>query len=159
MRRHGGIMLNWSSPVPADCRVVQLLWYCCCFLRMNLLYLHMGSGLPDGAIQPVPVNQYRQPPLSTYNLPNSHYQWPRYGHDTSNIAESLNSAWRNIRTLQPLKMDSIWSYIVKTVHDRKIRPQMVFAIPDVPWKKFQDRVQAQSSHFNVREFDCSCLNF
>jgi hypothetical protein len=110
------------------------------------------------------------------------YPWPRYGHDTSNIAESLNSAWRDIRTLQPLKMmDSIWSYVMKTVHDRRIRPQMGYSIADVPWGKFQERLK-DSQRFrvfesgngiyqvqipdtgykftvNLRELSCTCPNF
>ena len=80
-----------------------------------------------------------------------YYPWPRYGHDTSNIAESLNSSWRSIRTLQPLKMmDAIWSYVMKTVHDRRIRPQKGFAIADVPWAKFQERL-LESQRFRVFE--------
>ncbi|KFX86427.1 hypothetical protein V490_09082, partial [Pseudogymnoascus sp. VKM F-3557] len=79
------------------------------------------------------------------------YPWPRYGHDTSNIAESLNSSWRDIRTLQPLKMmDAIWSTVMKTVHDRKIRPQKGFLIADIPWAKFQERLQ-KSQRYRVFE--------
>jgi hypothetical protein len=111
-----------------------------------------------------------------------YYPWPRYGHDTSNITESLNSSWRDIRTLQPLKMvDAIWSSTMKTVHDRKIRPQKGTAIADTPWTKFLDRLKDSQRYrvfesgngiyqvqipdtgykytVNLQEFECSCTIF
>jgi hypothetical protein len=91
-----------------------------------------------------------------------YFPWPRY------------DAWRDIRT-------SIWSYIMKTVYDRRIRPQMGHAIADIPWNKFQERLK-ESHRFrvfesgnsiyqvqipdtgykftvNLRTFECSCINF
>jgi hypothetical protein len=78
-------------------------------------------------------------------------------------------------------MNAIWSYIMKTVHDRGIRPQKGFPIADIPWAKFQERLK-DSQRFrvfesgngiyqvqipdtgnkftvNLREFICSCPNF
>jgi hypothetical protein len=45
--------------------------------------------------------------------------YSQYGYDTSNIIESLNSAWSDIRNLPPLQiMDSIYSQAMKTVYNR-----------------------------------------
>ena len=47
-------------------------------------------------------------------------------------------------------MDAIWSFLMKTVHDRKIRPQKGTAIADVPWGKFLNRLK-QSHRYQVFE--------
>lgn len=73
------------------------------------------------------------------------FPYPRFGHNTSNIVESLNSAWNPIRSLPPLKMmDTIWSTTMKTIHDRYHRPQQSLQLADVPLSKFKDRLK--SSH-------------
>jgi hypothetical protein len=42
--------------------------------------------------------------------------YPKWGHDTSNIIESLNGSWSEIRHLQPLQlMDAIYSTSMRMV--------------------------------------------
>jgi hypothetical protein len=44
---------------------------------------------------------------------------PRFGHDTSNIVESVNSIWREIRELPPLQLiDGIYQWTLTTFHQR-----------------------------------------
>jgi hypothetical protein len=44
---------------------------------------------------------------------------PRFGHDTSNIVESVNSAWREIRELPPLQLlNGIYQWTLTTFHQR-----------------------------------------
>ena len=38
------------------------------------------------------------------NFAFTRFPWPRFGHDTSNIVESTNLAWRGIRELPPLQL-------------------------------------------------------
>lgn len=90
------------------------------------------------------------------NIP--HYAWaryaflrPRFGHDTSNINESINNAWLDIRRLPPLQMlDNIYATVMKTVHDRFYKPQKFEVIADVLMRKFNERLQA-SRRFRVFE--------
>src|ERR1700710_1917511 len=68
--------------------------------------------------------------------------YPQYGHDTSNIIESLNSAWSDIRDLPPLHMmDAIYSQAMKTVYDRSTICQKLDTIADIPMAKFQGRLK------------------
>jgi hypothetical protein len=47
---------------------------------------------------------------------------PRFGHNTSNIVESLNGSWKDIRSMTPLHMlCSIWSKVMETVANRQKR--------------------------------------
>jgi hypothetical protein len=44
---------------------------------------------------------------------------PRFGHDTSNIVESVNSAWREIRELPPLQLlNGIYQWTLTTFYQR-----------------------------------------
>ena len=66
----------------------------------------------------------------------------RYSHLTSNIVESLNSAWGRIRFLQPLKMmDSIQSITMETFYNQRHRVQQSTVLADVPLAKFKERQQ------------------
>lgn len=68
--------------------------------------------------------------------------YPRYGHDTSNIVESLNSSWSDIRCLPPLQMmDTIYSEAMKTVYYRSTTKQRLETISDIPIAKFQARLK------------------
>jgi hypothetical protein len=81
---------------------------------------------------------------ATYAFPQ-----PRYGHLTSNIVESLNSAWGRIRFLQPLKMmDAIWSTTMETIYNRYHRVQQNTVLADVPLAKFKER-QKTSRRYQV----------
>jgi hypothetical protein len=47
----------------------------------------------------------------------------KWGHDTSNIIESLNSSWSDIRHLPPLQLiDAIYSTIMRMVYHRFKEP-------------------------------------
>lgn len=49
-----------------------------------------------------------------------HFPLPRFGHDTSNIVESTNSVWRDIRELPPLQLlNGIYQWTVTTWYDRQ----------------------------------------
>jgi hypothetical protein len=50
----------------------------------------------------------------------AHFPHPRFGHDTSNIVESTNSVWRDIRELPPLQLiNGIYQWYIKTFHKRR----------------------------------------
>lgn len=59
-----------SSGLQGCSTIVVLLW---CSTYELAIFTYVCSGLPDGAIQPVPVNQYRQPPLSTLSNGPTYY--------------------------------------------------------------------------------------
>ena len=45
---------------------------------------------------------------------------PRFGHDTSNIVESINSVWREIRELPPLQLlDGIYQWTLTAFYERQ----------------------------------------
>lgn len=68
--------------------------------------------------------------------------YPRYSHDTSNIVESINSSWSNIRCLPPLQiMDAIYSEAMKTIYNRSTTKQKSDSISDIPIAKFQARMK------------------
>ncbi len=67
----------------------------------------------------------------------SYSTYPRYGHDTSNIIESVNSSWDEIRQLPPLlAMDAIYSKCMKMVYDRLHKPQKSPLLVDTPMARF-----------------------
>jgi hypothetical protein len=48
---------------------------------------------------------------------------PRFGHDTSNIVESVNSIWRNIQELPPLQLlNGIYQWTLTTIYERQRVP-------------------------------------
>jgi hypothetical protein len=48
---------------------------------------------------------------------------PRFGHDTSNIVESVNSIWRDIRELPPLQLlNGIYQWTLTTIYERQREP-------------------------------------
>jgi hypothetical protein len=106
----------------------------------------------------------------------------RYGYDTSNVIESLNSAWSDIRCLPPLRMmDAIYSYCMKMVYDRSVAPQASPMIANVPMARFEDRLKTARRYqvypsgngmyqvenpdsgrkfiVNTRENYCDCYDF
>jgi hypothetical protein len=81
------------------------------------------------------------------------FPWPRYGHDTSNIVESLNKKWGQIRFLPPLLLvDAIYTSTMKMVYDRciKSKKQHSDIIADIPYTKFVER-QKRSKRYKVFE--------
>jgi hypothetical protein len=70
------------------------------------------------------------------------YAFPtaRYGHLTSNIAESMNSAWKELRHLTPLRMlVAIWQKVMQTFADRSQRTTLGQLLPDIQ-KAFDKRL-------------------
>jgi hypothetical protein len=48
------------------------------------------------------------------------FRYPRFGHDTSNIVESTNSVWRDIRELPPLQLlHGIYPWYITTFRKRR----------------------------------------
>jgi hypothetical protein len=114
---------------------------------------------------------------ATYAFPFS-----RFGHLTSNISESVNNMWKEIRYLPILKMvDTIWSTMMKTIYKRYNEIQKNSILCDIPYTKFQKRLkdsqryQVSASRINLfqvqipetdikyivnlKENSCSCNNF
>jgi hypothetical protein len=76
------------------------------------------------------------------------FPYPRYGHDTSNISESLNSVFRPIRCMPPIRMiDGIWTYVMETIHERRHRPQRG-QLANTPLEHFEERMK-QASRYRV----------
>ena len=74
--------------------------------------------------------------------------YPRFGHDTSNIIESVNSSWDGIRQLPPLlAMDAIYSKCMKMVYDRLHIPQKSPLLADIPMAKFQARLKTSQRYY------------
>ena len=77
--------------------------------------------------------------------------YPKWGHDTSNIIESLNSSWSDIRLLPPLQLvDAIYSTSMRMVYHRFKEPQQSPLLADVPMAKFKAR-QVTARQFRVFE--------
>ena len=52
-----------------------------------------------------------------------HFPLPRFGHDTSNIVESTNSMWRELRELPPLQLlNGIYQWNLTTFYERQRVP-------------------------------------
>jgi hypothetical protein len=54
------------------------------------------------------------------NFAFTRFPWPRFGHDTSNIVESTNSVWQDIRELLPLQLiHGIYQWYITTFRKRR----------------------------------------
>jgi hypothetical protein len=68
------------------------------------------------------------------------FPYPRFGHVTSNIVESLNGAWKTLRHLPPLRMlVTIWSTVMETFCERRDRLQKDPTLTDSAKKGFDAR--------------------
>jgi hypothetical protein len=77
--------------------------------------------------------------------------YPKWGHDTSNIIESLNSSWSDIRNLPPLRLvDAIYSASMRLVYLRFKEPQQSLLLADIPMAKFKAR-QDTARRYQVYE--------
>ena len=107
--------------------------------------------------------------------------YSRFGHDTSNIVESVNGIWGEFRDMPPLIMlDNIYTWIMKRFAERQQIKAVSIILAPAAWKKYQDRLvtartytvsYAGQSIFQVdtprrhrREVNlylrtCSCLGF
>jgi hypothetical protein len=66
--------------------------------------------------------------------------YPKWGHDTSDIIESLNGSKSEIRHLPPLQlMDAIYSTSMRMVYKRFDEPQKSPLLADIPMAKFKAR--------------------
>ena len=75
----------------------------------------------------------------------------KWGHDTSNIIESLNSSWSDIRHLPPLQLiDAIYSTTMRMVYYRFKEPQKSALLANIPMAKFEAR-QTAARQFRVFE--------
>lgn len=105
----------------------------------------------------------------------------RFGHDTSNIVESINGIWGEYRDMPPLMMlDYIHTWMMKKFSERQNTKATSKQLANEPWKKFKERaIEAQkytvtsagNGIFQVdtprrhrRQVDlvnrtCSCLQF
>jgi hypothetical protein len=73
--------------------------------------------------------------------------YPRYGYNTSNIIELVNSSWDEIGQLPPLlAMDAIYSKCMKMVYDRLYKPQKLPLLADIPMAKFQARLKTSQQY-------------
>jgi hypothetical protein len=105
---------------------------------------------------------------------------PRYGHLTSNIAESLNGAWKDIRHLTPLRMlVAIWQKVMQTFASRRQRTTTGQLLPSVqkafdkrlttsrrytamassPTKYFILGKEGSESIVDLRIHTCTCMQF
>jgi hypothetical protein len=85
----------------------------------------------------------------------AHRQVPCFGHDTSNIVESINSLWNELRHLPPLHLiHGVYNWCMTTIHDRskESKAQKFDVICDVPMAKFNDRLHT-SRRFRVYPSD------
>jgi hypothetical protein len=81
------------------------------------------------------------------------YAFPtfRFGHDTSNIIESLNSAWDRLWFLPVLQIiDGIWTTVMKQFYNRRIRRQQSTYLTDSIMAKYQERIK-HSRRYRVYE--------
>jgi len=110
------------------------------------------------------------------------FEYPRFGHDTNNITESVNAQWVDIRKLPPLQMmDAIYTLLMKTVYERHHRNQRSTELVDVLLLKFNERLinsrryqvfasgngiyqvqipDSRKKHIvNLKEHTCNCMLF
>ena len=79
---------------------------------------------------------------ATYAFP-----YPRFGHLTSNLSESINSAWKDLRHFPILKMvDTIWSTMMKTIYKRYHEPQKNNILCNIPYAMFQERLKVSQQY-------------
>ena len=70
-------------------------------------------------------------------------KYPRFGHNTSNIVESLNSVWNNYRHMPPLQLlDGIYLSVTETWFKRRSAISKSNHLADVPMARFKDRFHA-----------------
>jgi hypothetical protein len=81
------------------------------------------------------------------------FPFPRYGHDTNNVNESINNSWLDIRRLPILQMiEAIYTFLMKMVYDRhnEAELQKSTEIADIPLQKFNERLRS-SRRYRVFE--------
>jgi hypothetical protein len=158
-------------------KVRPLFWRACRAKTKELFH----EKMEELKAQSVPAFDY------LYGIPKrtwarAYTTYPRYGHDTSNIVESLNASWSDIRCLPPLQMmDAIYLEAMKTVYNRSTTKQRLQSISDIPIAKFQARMKTSRRYrvfpsgngigqvedpesgrkwiVNLPENECDCTDF
>ena len=115
--------------------------YCCYHLDENLMQFHSGDEVRNlfwkavRAQSEIQFQEYLEAIQKLHKtaaeyldqIPSQHWAkyaipGPRYGHLTSNIAESVNSSWLDIRNLPILiALESIWNCMMKKFYIRQNR--------------------------------------
>jgi hypothetical protein len=71
------------------------------------------------------------------------FPFPRFGHCTNNLNESMNNAWLEVRRLPLIQMiDAVYSFLMKMVYDRNKEPQLSTELSNVPFAKFNERLHS-----------------
>jgi hypothetical protein len=105
----------------------------------------------------------------------------RFGHNTSNIVESINAIWGEYRDIPPLMiLDYIHTWMMKKFSERQNTKASSKQLANKPWKKFKERAieaqkytvtlagngifQVDTPRRHCRQVDlvnrtCSCLQF
>jgi hypothetical protein len=87
------------------------------------------------------------------NIPTASWAWHahktcQYGHDTSNISESVNNILRPLRKKQPLRMmDGIWTWVMSLFYERSNRPQKGL-LANTPLQLFEER-KTRAQHYKA----------
>jgi hypothetical protein len=79
----------------------------------------------------------------------AYYAFPasRYGHDPSNINESLNQVYSEIRYMQPLQLlNAIWHKTMTAFFERSRRKQKGSDLADIPSAKYLTRQQTSQRY-------------
>src|SRR5258706_642038 len=107
---------------------------------------------------------------------------PRYGQDTSNINESLNHTYSDIRFLPPIQMlNAIYMKTMTMIYERRRKPQLGQVLADIPYQKYLERKEYSRRYFvlssndglhqvqvpdtgvykivNLKAITCECTNF
>ncbi|MEA2203077.1 MAG: hypothetical protein QOI89_3817 [Solirubrobacteraceae bacterium] len=117
--------------------------------------------------------------FSFYHVNTTGYS--RFGHDTSNIVECINSIWGEYRDMPPLMMlDHIYTWTMKRFAKRQSSKATSRTLANYPYKKYKERMvearkcvvtpagnqifQVDTPRRHRRRVDlnkcvCSCLNF
>jgi hypothetical protein len=75
----------------------------------------------------------------------------RFGHLTSNLSESINMAWGDLRHYSILKLlDTIWTRMMQTFYQRYNSPQKKSVLCDVPYSIFQERLKQSQRYYVVQ---------
>ena len=85
------------------------------------------------------------------NFASIRFPRPRFGHDTSNIVESVNSIWRDIRELPPLQLlNGIYQWTLTTIYERQRVPLDLgnSVLSNTAYRQYKHR-ESSARHFTV----------
>ena len=96
------------------------------------------------------VEEYLQS-IGYENFAFARFPHPRFGHDTSNIVESVNSLWRDIRELPPLQLlNGIYQWTLTAMYERQREPpnRGNSALSNTAYKQYKHR-ESSARGFSV----------